>query len=116
MTVLRDRRDKIRRRAEPGIETRAIGALIHAPAVVPAYGDDVDLFQRALSDVADIQLSRLPIERKAERIAHSHRENLVATRQLRRNRDCSAARSTGSGQPGWSTSMRRIFPSNSLMF
>src|SRR5258705_153356 len=62
VAVLHDRRDKIRRRAELGIETRAIGALVHAPAVVPAYTYDVDLFQRALPDVTDIQLARLAIK------------------------------------------------------
>ena len=100
VTVLRDRRDKIRRRAESGIETGAIGALVHAPPVVPACGHDVDLFQRALSDVADIQLSRLRDRTKigtdcAFPPRKSHRDP-----ELRRQKDCPAARSTAGRRRG----------------
>jgi hypothetical protein len=62
-------------------ETRASGALEHAPAVIAAARDDVDLLAHALSHVARVQLAGDAVEGEAEGVAQADGVNLVAARR-----------------------------------
>lgn len=52
-------------------------AFLDVPAVVAAFGDKIDLFDSALADIGEVQLTRLAVETECERIAKAVGENLI---------------------------------------
>ena len=91
VVVLGDRIDQVRRHAVVDVVDVAGAdavvveeelAFLELPAVVAAGGDDVDLLDRVLPDVAGVERVRRGVEREAERVAEAVRPDLAEGARL----------------------------------
>ena len=96
MAVFEDREDERGRRIEVDVALERPASLVPGPAEVrrrrPSW-PEVDLLDRVLADVADVEVPRLAVEREAPGVAQTEAHRLPVDRQRIRSQQLREARS-----------------------